>query len=156
MLRITKAAAVAALLTAGLSMVGNAPVSAASAAGPYKFINFGSNHCLDSNKAGDVYSIACNSKDYQRWYIEPGIRPGWYFLKNKATGRFLEFRHTGSNGVITQPYASKLVNQNWYIENNTIRSATDKETLYDEKSGKDVRATRGSVNPSGYGKWTQD
>ncbi|MEQ4720991.1 hypothetical protein [Nonomuraea sp. B19D2] len=152
--RIAIAAVAAGLaLAAGSATAGATPSSAAATV---KFRNQGSNHCLDSNSGGDVYSIACNAGDYQRWIIEPGIKPGWYFLRNKKTGRYLEKRGLGPNEVVTRPKSPKFVNQNWLIENNTIRSATNKNpTLYDEKGTKDIRVTRGSVNPPAYGKWSQ-
>ncbi|MCG5212846.1 RICIN domain-containing protein [Streptosporangium sp. KLBMP 9127] len=151
--------AVAAIaVAAGLSLAaGPASAGITSASWTVKFTNRGSNHCLDSNKKGDVYSIACNDRNYQRWIIEPGLRSGWYFIRNKKTGRYLEERGTGSNGVVTRPLSVKSVNQNWSIGDSRIRSATSlKPTLYDEKSTKDIRLTFGSVNPVQYGQWIQE
>jgi Ricin-type beta-trefoil lectin domain-like len=49
--------------------------------------------CLDSNSSGDVYLLACNGGNYQKWY-ESHDSSGWR-LKNKATGRVLEELTTG-------------------------------------------------------------
>lgn len=159
MLTFTKAMTASAVLVAGLSTVAVAPAwsSSTSSAGAVRFQSQGGDRdCLDSNWEGDVYSIACNARDYQRWYIEPGLEPGLYRLKNKKTGRYLEGIGTAADQVTTKPSRPKFRNQNWFIENNTIRSATSgKGTVYDVKGSIDVRMTLGSVNPPEFGRWSQ-
>ncbi|MEU9988944.1 RICIN domain-containing protein [Streptomyces sp. NPDC048045] len=55
--------------------------------GTYTMKHHGTGKCLDSNANGDVYLLACNGGNYQKWY-EINDSSGWR-LKNKATGRVL-------------------------------------------------------------------
>ena len=55
--------------------------------GTYLMKHHADGKCLDSNTDGDVYLLACNGGNYQKWY-ESHDSSGWT-LKNKATGRVL-------------------------------------------------------------------
>ncbi|MFE9929129.1 hypothetical protein [Streptomyces sp. NPDC005533] len=48
---------------------------------------------LDSDASGDVYELAPNYNNWQRWY-ELKDSKGWY-LQNKATGRCLDSNSGG-------------------------------------------------------------
>ncbi|MFB9622734.1 RICIN domain-containing protein [Nonomuraea helvata] len=86
--------------------------------------------CLDSNFDGRVYTLGCNSGNYQRWIIETwgggiprgpddgplppeGVNEGpWFALRNAATGRCLD-----SNGrdVYTTPCQTGNAYQAWLV-----------------------------------------
>ena len=71
-----QAAAVTACAAAALAVT--AP--GASAATYYNVHNANTGTCLDSNTAGDVYTLNCNGNDNQRWHIAGGK------FTDKATG----------------------------------------------------------------------
>lgn len=94
------AVAMSAALTPALGLTLPAPAQAYVGAGNLK--NYATNRCLDSNWAGDVYTLPCsprNTNDHQLW--EPILQhrgdgiPGsrlrfdLVVLKNRATGRCL-------------------------------------------------------------------
>jgi hypothetical protein len=51
--------------------------------------------CLDSNTAGNAYTLGCNTGAYQYWTYQ-SIDGTSYYLINKATGRCLDANSAGS------------------------------------------------------------
>lgn len=72
-----------------------------SISSPAWAVNYGSyqsrrtNACLDSNSAGEAYTLGCNTGYYQDWDLQL-ITTSFYYLKNRATGRCLDGNSAGS------------------------------------------------------------
>jgi hypothetical protein len=65
--------------------------------------------CLDSNAAGDVYTLGCNTGTNQDWDLQ-FISGTSYYLKNRATGRCLDAN--AANSVYTLS-CNGGTNQRW-------------------------------------------
>lgn len=83
------------MITAGLVAVSAAFIVPAWAARPEAGIirNWATGRCLDSNRAGSVYTLGCNGGNYQKWRIQPVGRSTagnlellTYWVKNAETG----------------------------------------------------------------------
>jgi hypothetical protein len=69
--------------------------------------------CLDGNEAGEVYAIACNPGNYQRWKIRrPVADLAFVEIRNVQTGRCLMGENTEWARVTTEPCAN-VPGQGW-------------------------------------------
>ncbi|WP_405095345.1 RICIN domain-containing protein [Micromonospora sp. NBC_01412] len=71
--------------------------------------------CLDSNRWGAVYILACNNGDYQRWHFNarPSSGPVRYEIINKATGYCLST--SVLDGSVYTNTCHNTSNQVWFI-----------------------------------------
>jgi serine/threonine-protein kinase len=60
---------------------------------PERYQNVGTQKCLDSNSAGEVYTFDCNGGSFQKWNVSR-VTP-YRILKNAATGKCLESNTAG-------------------------------------------------------------
>lgn len=68
--------------------------SPALAANYQSYKNDWSGACLDSNSAGEAYTLGCNTGTYQDWDVQ-FISGTSYYLKNRATGLCLDGNSAG-------------------------------------------------------------
>ena len=83
--------------------------SPALADGTTRYQNRWNQACLDSNSAGDAYTLGCNTGDNQKWNYQFISGTSWY-LKNMATKRCLDAN--SANSVYTNS-CNGGVNQRW-------------------------------------------
>nr|WP_073919988.1 RICIN domain-containing protein [Streptomyces sp. CB00455] len=88
-----------------------APLQPAQAANATAIQNLKTGRCLDSNAAGEVYTLPCQGgNNYQHWdTYQDGS--GWWKLRNTATGRCLDANGRGQ--VYTLPCQSGNDYQLW-------------------------------------------
>ncbi|MFE7119416.1 RICIN domain-containing protein [Streptomyces sp. NPDC057654] len=77
----------------GCALVG-ALSTPASAAPQVRFANVATGKCLDSNGAGNAYTLGCNGGNYQRWTVEFNNTGGGE-IRNVATGKCLDSNGAG-------------------------------------------------------------
>lgn len=83
------------------------PPAWAGARGPVNVVNGQTGWCLDSNDAGDVYSLPCQAgNQWQQWDVftvseAPDWWRGVFVYRNRVTGRALQVNADGS--VRTEP-----------------------------------------------------
>jgi serine/threonine-protein kinase len=85
------------------------------------FVNSQTGHCLDSNTNGNVYPLAKNGGDYQKWVLTH-VGNGEHNIRNVATGRYLDSNHNGD--VYTLPHNGGSYQKWWLQETNVINVAT--------------------------------
>jgi hypothetical protein len=73
--------------------------------------NFATGRLLDSNGAGDVYTLGDNGGNFQRWKSYYNSCLNNYILQNQATGRVLDSNASGK--VYTLPYKAGNYYQKW-------------------------------------------
>lgn len=72
--------------------LGVLPAPAAAAGSPnYRYVNLETGRCLDSNYAGNVYTLPCNGGNFQNW---GGVNTGR--LVNRETGLCLDSNYAGN------------------------------------------------------------
>lgn len=75
--------------------------------------NWATGRCLDSNDAGQVYTLPCNGGLYQLWkHVPSPSASGYIHLVNSKTGRCLDTDGAGVGHLYTLP-CNGYANQNW-------------------------------------------
>ncbi|WP_078900034.1 RICIN domain-containing protein [Streptomyces sp. SBT349] len=103
------------LLPTSAGATGAAPLAAQA---DTRIVNVATGRCLDSNAAGDVYTLGCNGGAYQRWESD------WGQVRNVATGRCLD---SNVNGEVYTLACNGGNYQTWATRNN--REIINAETL---------------------------
>ncbi|MEV4255167.1 hypothetical protein AB0J52_18605 [Spirillospora sp. NPDC049652] len=152
-------------VTAAVLLPGQLAAGTAHAADPvFQIWNVGTGDCLDSDFAGDVYSVAClpassSLVDHQRWIRIPADYPGGgYLLQNKKTKRCLQWSTTSTNGVWTNGTCDRTNRWQFWGQRSDMRliGFGDPDVqLYDEAGTIDIRVypMPAWVNPAVNAKW---
>lgn len=134
---LIKQAAAAAALTV-VATVGVASPAMATNYGSYK--NYYSDACLDSNSSGSVYTLGCNTGNYQDWDIQ-NISGDLYYLRNRATDRCLDANSSDKvytlscNGGLNQRWLRLVTTSGGGLWKNHKTGACLKAESYDTTKG---------------------
>ena len=105
------AAAGAAALVFGAAGV---PAKAASSlSAPINLCNYQTGLCVDSNYAGNAYTLSWNGGNYQYWWpTYTGLATGAITWQDAQTGRCLDSNYNGN--LYTSPCNYNNTYQNWW------------------------------------------
>lgn len=85
---------VAAVVLGVLGLPG--PAGAVDVSGPWRLVDLQTGRCLDSNYAGEVYTLPCNDGLYQGWYRTTAPSGTSTAIFDSQTGRCLDSNTAGS------------------------------------------------------------
>ena len=110
-----------------------------------KFTNQATARCLDSNGNGNVYTLACNTGQYQNWVLVKYL-DGYYTIMNRATGLFL----TDSGSSVLTRARDGTTSQDWKINGVQILNRATNKALDSNANGNVYTLT---ANTGNYQKW---